>query len=48
MKKYVCTNCNYSFLAKKAVECNFCGNKNIEEVKSADELLDEIDKLFNN
>ncbi|MEK6914135.1 MAG: hypothetical protein AABW83_00635 [Nanoarchaeota archaeon] len=46
MIKYICTNCNYISEAKKSLECDFCGNKNIEKVKSAHELLDEVDNFF--
>lgn len=46
MKKYICTNCNYTFTSKNQSECDFCGMKNLEEVKSAEELIDEVAKLF--
>ena len=46
MKKYICTNCNYIFISKNPVECDFCGMRKLEEVKSAEELINEIDKFF--
>lgn len=46
MKKYICTNCNYTFISKNSAECDFCGMKNLEEVRSAEGLIDEVDNLF--
>jgi RNA polymerase subunit RPABC4/transcription elongation factor Spt4 len=45
MVKYMCKNCNYKHLSE-VNECRFCGMDNLEEEKSAVDLLDEMDKLF--
>lgn len=42
---YVCTNCNFRPKTGEQKECPYCGKKTIEKERSAEELLDEIDKL---
>ena len=46
MVKYVCKNCNYNFYSSDADECRFCGMDTIVIEQTADELLDEVDKLL--
>ena len=46
MPRYVCKNCNYRFNSENANECGFCGMKDIEIEKNANELLDEVNRLL--
>ncbi len=46
MARYVCKNCNYRFNGKNLKECGFCGMDCIEEEKSAEELIEEIERLL--
>lgn len=41
---YVCTNCNFRS-NREYLECPYCGKKTMEEEKSAEELLKDIDLL---
>ena len=43
---HICTKCNYKFDAENPEECPYCGKEGLEKDKSAEELLDEIDKLL--
>jgi DNA-directed RNA polymerase subunit RPC12/RpoP len=42
---YVCTNCNFRPKIGHPLECPYCGKKTIEKERSAEELLDDIDKI---
>ena len=47
MPRYICTNCNYRFSSEKgASECGYCGKNSIEIEKSANELLDDVDRML--
>ena len=46
MTKWVCTGCNFRFESGFAKECPYCSRKNIEKEPSAEELLDEVERLL--
>jgi rubrerythrin len=43
MTKFVCTNCNYKFEAlEKPRSCPYCNQNDVEQEKSASDLLNEV------
>ncbi len=46
MAKWVCTSCNFRFESGNAKECPYCGRRNIEKEPSAEELLNEVERLL--
>jgi len=46
MAKWVCTGCNFRFEASNPKDCPYCGRRNIEKEASAEELLDEVEKIL--
>lgn len=46
MIRCVCRNCNYRFESEKPRECPYCGMDEIEQEKSANELLKEVEDLL--
>jgi len=46
MTKWVCTSCNFRFESGDAKECPYCGRRNVEKEPSAQELLNEVEKLL--
>lgn len=48
MDKFVCKDCNYRFERDDAYDCPYCGNEAIEKEKSANDLLEEVERLLKN
>lgn len=46
MVKFLCKNCNYRFESESASDCPYCGKETIEKEKSAEELLEDVDRLL--
>ena len=46
MTRYICTACNFRFNSENPKECPYCGRSRIEKEKSAEELLEEVDKIL--
>ena len=46
MGKYICTNCNYRFNSENPFDCPYCGKKTLEKEKSAEELLEQVERLL--
>ena len=44
---YICTSCNFRCNVKHT-ECPYCGKRTLEQEKSAEELLDDVDKVLHN
>ncbi len=44
---YVCTSCNFRPKNGNSKECPYCGKKTVEKERSAEELLDDVDKITN-
>ncbi len=42
MTSFVCINCGYRFDSDKKKECPYCGKRNVEKKKSADELVNNV------
>ena len=38
--------CNFRFDAESPKECPYCGKETLERDKSAEEILDEVEKLL--
>jgi len=47
MVRYMCTNCNHTHELESSSECPFCGMDNLQEEKSARELLEDVERLLN-
>ena len=43
MATFICTNCGYRFKSEKIKRCPYCSSENVEEEKTAEELVDSID-----
>jgi predicted RNA-binding Zn-ribbon protein involved in translation (DUF1610 family) len=48
MVKFLCKNCNYRFESERVFDCPYCGEDSIEKEKTAEELLDEVDRILQN
>lgn len=46
MTKYVCTNCNYRCDLEKKSDCPYCGMEKLEKEKTAEELIEEVERLL--
>ena len=46
MAKWVCTSCNFRFESIDAKECPYCGRRNVQKEPSAEELLNEVERLL--
>ncbi len=46
MVKWVCTGCNFRFEAENPSECPYCGRDTLEKEPSAEELLNEVEKML--
>jgi len=42
---YICTHCNFKCNEKHS-ECPYCGKETLEQEKSAEELLEDVDRMF--
>jgi len=42
MVKFVCINCGYRFESEKGKRCPYCGGEDVEEEKSAEELVEKV------
>ncbi len=46
MARYICAACNFRFESAGPKECPYCGRTTLEKEKSAEELLNEVEKLL--
>ena len=47
MVKSICTNCRFRCDKENVSECPYCGKDTLEKEKSAEELLEEVDRFLN-
>lgn len=47
MTKYFCKKCGYKFESENIKEaCPYCGQKDISEEQSAEEILEDVSKIL--
>jgi len=46
MAKLVCKKCGYKSEGEDTKKCSYCGEMSLEEEKSAEELIEDVEKLI--
>jgi rubrerythrin len=46
MKKFICKECGYKFENENKKNCPYCGKKETEEEKNAEELIEEVKNIL--
>ncbi len=47
MMKFICKGCGYRFESEKEnTKCPYCGKKEIEGEKNAEELIKDVEKIL--
>jgi DNA-directed RNA polymerase subunit RPC12/RpoP len=46
MVRYICRHCKFKCEVMRSSECPYCGRNTLEKEKSAEELLDEVERVL--